>query len=120
KGLDAPIIPVHLDRIWGSIFSWEGGKYLYKWPKIIPYPITVSFGTALPSTADAFTVRNKVMELGADAFQYRLADKMTLPEAFWQEARKHPFKFCMADSSGHKLNYGMALISSVTFAFKLR
>jgi len=26
KDVDCPIIPVHLDRIWGSIFSFEGGK----------------------------------------------------------------------------------------------
>jgi len=27
-GLDVPIIPVHLDRLWGSIFSYEKGKFL--------------------------------------------------------------------------------------------
>ncbi len=119
KGVDAPIIPVNLDRIWGSVFSHEGGKYLRKWPKIIPYPVTISFGKALAPTASAFEIRSAVMELGADAFQYRLADKVTLPEAFWREARKHPAKFCIADSSGKKLNYGTTLISSVAIARKI-
>ena len=32
KGVDAPIIPVHLDNVWGSIFSFEGGRFLWKWP----------------------------------------------------------------------------------------
>jgi acyl-[acyl-carrier-protein]-phospholipid O-acyltransferase/long-chain-fatty-acid--[acyl-carrier-protein] ligase len=27
-GLDVPIIPVHLDQLWGSIFSYEKGKFL--------------------------------------------------------------------------------------------
>lgn len=120
KGMDCPIIPVHLDRIWGSIFSFEGGRYLYKWPKIIPYPVTVSFGKPLPATSTAFEVRCRVMELGADAFQYRLADKVTLPEAFWREARRHPGKFCIADSSGRRLNYGRTLISAVALARKFR
>jgi len=120
KGTNCPIIPVHLDRIWGSIFSWEGGKFLYKWPKIIPYPVTISFGNLLPSTANAFEIRSRVMELGADAFQYRLEDKLTLSENFWKETRKHPGKFCIADSSGRKLNYGLTLISSVAIARKLR
>src|SRR5215510_7369813 len=27
EGLDVPVIPVHLDRVWGSIFSFEGGRF---------------------------------------------------------------------------------------------
>ncbi len=120
KGVDCPVIPIHLDRIWGSIFSWEGGKFLYKWPKIIPYPVTVSFGKPLASTSSTFEIRSRVMELGADAFQYRLEDQLTLPESFWREARKNPCKFCVADSSGKKLNYGSTLISSAAIARKLK
>src|SRR5580658_7515180 len=29
-GMEIPIIPVHLDRVWGSIFSFERGKYFWK------------------------------------------------------------------------------------------
>ena len=120
KEVDRPIIPVHIDRIWGSIFSFERGKYYLKIPKIIPYPVTISFGQALPSTATAVQVRLAVMELASDAFQYRLADKMTLSEAFYREARKHPFRRCIADSSGRKLSYGMVLGSSVALANHLK
>ena len=45
-GTDVPIIPVHLDRLWGSIFSFDGGKFFWKWPTRIPYPVTVSFRRA--------------------------------------------------------------------------
>ena len=31
-GLDVPIIPVYLDRVWGSIFSFKGGRFFWKWP----------------------------------------------------------------------------------------
>lgn len=119
KGLECPVVPVNIDRIWGSIFSHEGDKYLKKWPKIIPYPVTVSFGKPMPATSSAFAVRSAVMELGADAFQYRLADKVTLPEAFWREARKHPSKFCIADSSGKKLNCALTLVSAVAISRKI-
>jgi acyl-[acyl-carrier-protein]-phospholipid O-acyltransferase/long-chain-fatty-acid--[acyl-carrier-protein] ligase len=120
KGMDCPVIPVHLDRMWGSIFSYEGGKYFYKWPKIIPYPVTVSFGPPMPAASTAFEIRSRVMELGAEAFQYRLEDRMTLPENFWREARRHPRKFCIADSSGRRLNYGLTIGSAVAIAHKLR
>ncbi len=120
KDAHCPIVPVNLDRIWGSIFSFEGGKYYYKTPKIIPYPITVSFGQPMPATSTAFEVRRQVMELGAAAFKYRLENRLTLSEAFWKEARRHPAKFCVADSGGRKLNYANTLISAVTVADQLK
>ncbi len=117
---DCPVIPVYLDRIWGSIFSYEGGRYFYKTPKIIPYPITVLIGDPLPSETTAFRVREKVRELGAEAFQYRFTERRTLPEAFWRESKKHPLRFCIADSSGKKLNYAATLLSAVSVANALR
>jgi len=59
KGTEAPIIPVHLDGVWGSIFSFERGRFLWKLPRRIPYPITVSFGPPMPATAMALAVRRQ-------------------------------------------------------------
>ena len=33
KGVEAPIIPIHLDRVWGSIFSYSRGHFFFKWPR---------------------------------------------------------------------------------------
>lgn len=120
KGVDAPILPIHLDRIWGSIFSWKGGRFFWKWPKILPYPVTVSFGQPMASSSTAYETRNRILEMGADAFQYRLADRMTLAENFYSQARCYPGRFCVADSGGRSLNYGATLISSVALADRLR
>jgi len=51
EGTDVPIIPVHLDRLWGSIFSFEKGRFLWKLPRRIPCRVTVNFGKPLPHTA---------------------------------------------------------------------
>lgn len=120
KGVDTPIIPVHLDRIWGSMFSWKGGRFFWKWPKILPYPVTISFGEPMSARSTAFAVRNKILELGAHAFKYRTADKQPLAEKFLWQARKNPLRFCVADSSGLKLNFGQAVISSVAVADQLK
>lgn len=29
-----PVLMVHLDGLWGSIFSFEGGRFFFKWPKV--------------------------------------------------------------------------------------
>ena len=71
KGIDVPIIPVNIDGIWGSIFSFSGGHFLWKWPRTIPYPVRITFGKPLPPTSTAPEVRQAVQELGVDAFQRR-------------------------------------------------
>ncbi|MEK7307158.1 MAG: MFS transporter, partial [Nitrospirota bacterium] len=35
NGLDIPVIPVHLDGLWGSIFSFKGRQFFWKWPERI-------------------------------------------------------------------------------------
>src|ERR1043165_6418679 len=36
KHAPAPIIPICIDHVWGSIFSHQGGKFFWKWPKALP------------------------------------------------------------------------------------
>ena len=42
---NAPVVPVWLDQLWGSFFSFQGGKFFRKWPAKIPYPVTIAFGS---------------------------------------------------------------------------
>jgi acyl-[acyl-carrier-protein]-phospholipid O-acyltransferase/long-chain-fatty-acid--[acyl-carrier-protein] ligase len=44
KGRNVPIVPVHLDRVWGSVFSFAEGRFFWKLPQKIPHPVGVSFG----------------------------------------------------------------------------
>ncbi len=68
----APVVPVFLDELWGSIFSFEKGRYFTKWPKRIPYHVTVAFGAPLaPNQATAALVREKLLELGEFCYQQR-------------------------------------------------
>ncbi|HEV2446782.1 MAG TPA: acyl-[ACP]--phospholipid O-acyltransferase, partial [Candidatus Sulfopaludibacter sp.] len=112
-GTDVPIIPVHLDRLWGSIFSFEGGKFFWKWPKRIPYRVTVSFGTPMPATATAHEVRSAIQELASDATSYRQRPGDTLGRRVIRNARRHWSRFAMADSSGRELTYGRMLAGAV-------
>ena len=68
KGLDAPIIPVNL---WGSIFSYEDGRFLWKMPRRILYPVTIGFGKPMPAHSTAMEVRQAVQELQTAAFPPR-------------------------------------------------
>lgn len=111
-GVDVPIVPVHLDQVWGSIFSFSEGKILFKWPRRIPYHVTVSFGKPMPSTSSAFEVRQAILALGAEAFTHRLQDAPPLPLAFSRQAKAKPWALCMGDSSGARLSSLQALTAS--------
>ncbi len=64
KDTDAPLVPVYLGGLWGSVFSYEGGKFFWKWPRRWRYPLTIRFGRPIQAPADADQVRGAVAELG--------------------------------------------------------
>ncbi len=112
-GLDVPIIPVHLDRLWGSIFSFKDGRFFWKWPERLPYPVTVSFGAPLPAGTTAQEAREAILELSSEAVDHRRAAGDLLPLRFLKTAKRRWLSFCMADSSGRELSYGNSLIASL-------
>ena len=120
KGRQVPVIPVHLDRVWGSIFSFEGGRFLTKWPERIPYPVTVSFGTPLPSETPAHELRDAVRRLGEAAWNLRKRDRHPLHREFIHAMRRHPFRFAMADQTRPHVSSLKALIGSIVLARALR
>jgi acyl-[acyl-carrier-protein]-phospholipid O-acyltransferase / long-chain-fatty-acid--[acyl-carrier-protein] ligase len=63
RGADAPVIPVHLGGLWGSVFSFKGGRFLWKRPRHLRHPVVVSFGPPLPATATAAEARQAVERL---------------------------------------------------------
>ncbi|MGH7817649.1 MAG: MFS transporter, partial [Candidatus Binatia bacterium] len=120
EGTNIPIVPVHLDQLWGSIFSFKDGRFFWKWPKKLPYPVTVSFGAPLAPSANVFQVRSAVLELESEAVEYRQSAKDLLHTKFVEVAKRRWRSFCMADTTGTELTYGKTLIASLLFARWLR
>jgi acyl-[acyl-carrier-protein]-phospholipid O-acyltransferase/long-chain-fatty-acid--[acyl-carrier-protein] ligase len=120
KGRQVPVIPVHLDRLWGSIFSFERGRFLTKWPERIPYPVSVSFGTPLPSDTPAHELRDAIRTLGEAAWRLRKSYRRPLHREFIHAMRRHPFRFAMADQTRPRVSSLQALIGSIVLARALR
>jgi acyl-[acyl-carrier-protein]-phospholipid O-acyltransferase/long-chain-fatty-acid--[acyl-carrier-protein] ligase len=119
-GLDVPIVPVYLDRVWGSVFSFKGGRFLSKWPARIPYPVTVSFGAPLPATTPAVEVRVALLAVGAQATAMRRGRREVLGRQFIQSAKRHWGAFCVADSGTAPLTYGRARVAALLLSRWLR
>ncbi|MGA2605216.1 MAG: acyl-[ACP]--phospholipid O-acyltransferase [Verrucomicrobiia bacterium] len=120
KDVDAPIVPVCLDHVWGSIFSFEKGRFLWKMPRYVPYPVTVSFGKPMLPTSTPFEVRQAVQQLNTEAWKNRRKLMMPIHRTFVRKARHHPRRFFMADGRVPKLRFGSALTRTIFLARRLR
>ncbi|QDT05261.1 Bifunctional protein Aas [Rubripirellula lacrimiformis] len=67
KGTEAPIVPMWMEGMWGSIFSFSGGKFFFKWPKQFRRTLTLYIGEPLPTKTPLEIARTRVQSLGARA-----------------------------------------------------
>ncbi len=119
---DAPVVPVWLDQLWGSIFSFKGGKFFFKWPRQFPYPVTVAFGMPMaPKQADIASVRSQMLELGEFCYQQRPMLRGHLGRACLRGLRKHQFDYAIIDGmDGSHLSRGSLLAAGITLSRYLR
>ncbi len=115
-----PIIPVYIDRIWGSIFSFRGGQFFGKWPSRFPYPVTVAFGAPLPSDTPVYRVRRAVQELGAETLDARKRRGRTLATEFLKCACKYARRTAVIDHTRSPLGYRRLLIGTLLLRRLLR
>ncbi len=120
KGVDAPIVPVNLDGVWGSIFSFERGRFLWKMPRSIPYPVTISFGKPMSATATPFEVREAVQQLQTEAYAHHKTRMRTLHRSLIRTAHRSPFRFAMGDKRRPRMKWGGVLLSAIFLARRLR
>ncbi|HET7871537.1 MAG TPA: AMP-binding protein [Terriglobales bacterium] len=120
KGVAAPIIPVNLHGVWGSIFSFERNRFVWKVPRRVPYPVTVSFGKPLPPHTSAADVRRAVQDLGTAAFEADKNPRRTLDRALVRSARRYPRRLAMADARTPGMNFGSMLMKTIYVARRLR
>ena len=119
---DVPVVPVWLDQLWGSIFSFQGGRFFSKWPQHVPYPVTVAFGEPLtPAQADIATVREKLLILGARCYGERPMLKKHLAETCLRGLKRHPGRVAVIDGLDHSsFTRGTLLAAAIVLARHLR
>ncbi|MFM1872709.1 MAG: hypothetical protein RL398_2131 [Planctomycetota bacterium] len=119
KGRAAPIVPAHLDRVYGSLLSVDAGKVRW-WPTRVPCPVTVSFGEPMPNSAVPADVRNRVEALGEVAASLRAAELLPLHRDVVRQARRRPWAPSLVDSSGRAVSRLGGLVGAVVLSRRLR
>jgi acyl-[acyl-carrier-protein]-phospholipid O-acyltransferase/long-chain-fatty-acid--[acyl-carrier-protein] ligase len=120
EGVDAPVVPVNLHGVWGSVFSFERNRFVWKVPRQVPYPVTVSFGKPMPPDTSAADVRRAVQDLGTAAFEADKRPRRTLDRALVRSARRYPWRFAMADARMPVMSFGSMLMKTIYVARRLR
>ncbi len=120
EGLEVPIIPVHIDNLWGSLFSFSEGRFFWKRPRQFRRRVTVSFGSPMAPDSKPFEVQQAVAEMASRAVEFRKTPGDTLPRRFLRSARRNWSRLAMADSTGRELKYGQALTASLLVSRWLR
>ncbi len=115
RGLDVPVVPVQIDREWGSFYGVRNGQFVFKWPRRIPFRVAINIGTPLPAHSGAFEIRQALMMRAAESAAHRDAVQRPLGAALLDSARRNWGRLAMADSSGRELTFGKTLIGALLF-----
>ncbi len=113
RGTSAAVVPVYLDELWGSIFSFRGGRFFSRWPTLRARPVSIWFGEKIEQPQSIHAVRQAVQDLGAEAVAGRKGRMMVLPRLMLRKCRKKLLRLKIADSAKMKLTGGMLLMRSL-------
>lgn len=121
EGLNVPVIPVNVGRIWGSIFSYFYGPIRLRMPKAIPYFASISIGTPLPKGISAFDVRQKITELAAEEAQLEIPHEHPVHYFLAKNAKLHPFQVIMRDAAdGKSFTFFKTYLAAILFSREIR
>ncbi|MCA9136663.1 MAG: AMP-binding protein [Planctomycetales bacterium] len=120
KGNDAPVVPVYLDGMWGSIFSFSGGKFFFKWPDKFRRRLTLYIGKPFPNETPIELVRSQVHQLNARAQVDHRNEFPILAGSVIRSWRHRGRKLQIADSMGTELGGREALTRALALRRVLR
>jgi acyl-[acyl-carrier-protein]-phospholipid O-acyltransferase/long-chain-fatty-acid--[acyl-carrier-protein] ligase len=115
-GTGCPVIPIHIDNLWGSIFSFRYGEPGLRWPRQLPLRVTVRIGRALPPEATAEEARQAVAQLGAETASANASSPdNTLARRLLGQARRRWTRPIACDTLGQSATYGSLLTAAAAF-----
>lgn len=116
-----PVIPVCITQLWGSIFSYRGGRVIWKFPERLPYPVSIMFGEAMPQTVKAPEARQRIQELSAETAIRDSDRSRPVHRHFVRVAARfrQMFRPCLIDTTAsppRTLSYAKALVGSIVIS----
>jgi len=106
KGINAPVIPIQMDGVIGTPFSFETGnsspiKRLSSFRK----RIHIAIGKPIETEINSYLVRQQMQELNAETFQKRILPHHTLNYFLLKRAKELKAHQVLIESTGDSLTY---------------
>jgi len=120
RGIGAPVVPTYLGGLWGSVFSFAGGKYFWKWPKGLRRELVVKFGQPLHEVVEPLVLRRKVELLGVETMLRDDLRSLIPARRMLRVCRKVGGRLKCADTLGATLSASMLLVRSLVLRQVLR
>ena len=120
KDTDAPIVPMYLEGLWGTIFSFSEGKFFWKRPKKWRHPLGVHYGPPLTGVEEVAPVRRAVEMVWQHADELRKPSTMILTRRFLRECRRSGGRSKAADTTGGELTGSSMLLRTIILERLLR
>lgn len=87
---DCQVVPVYMDGLWNSIFSFERGRFFSKRPHGLFCPLQVAYGPAMSANeANTESIREAVMAQSVEAFAKRRDFELPLEKAVIRSLKKN-------------------------------
>ena len=108
--VEAPIVPVHIDGMWGSVLSFSEGRFFRKWPRLVGggwrRPLTVWFGRPLPVGSSPRDARFALQELTTHGIRDRMLTTRNADREIAAWLRRHaadarPLQAALDEVRGH-------------------
>jgi acyl-[acyl-carrier-protein]-phospholipid O-acyltransferase/long-chain-fatty-acid--[acyl-carrier-protein] ligase len=114
-----PVMPVWLENVWGSVFSYYGGSFFWKMPRLVPLQVWIYFSAPIAATAAVpEVVRRRLYDLSETACQARPELRSHIGYEMLRSLRKRFFKPVITDAfmADRTLKGGELLAVGLTLA----
>ena len=117
---DVPVIPCYIGEMWGSIFSYFGGRVFTKFPNSIRRPVSLHIGKPIYNPKSSFEIQDALKRLSAESIDH-YAGKFEPPivKAI-NQCKRRRFKTKIADSSQQTETGGKLLTRAIVLRRLLR
>ena len=92
KGVEVPVLPIHIGMLWGSIFTNFYAKFKIRWPSEIPHPASIIIGKPIDINTSGYKIRLILSEMAAEIEATPNEQERPIHSQFAYLVRKHPFR----------------------------
>ena len=118
---EVPVVPVFIDSLWGSIFSYSNQKIIWKLPDRLPFRVLVNVGQPLDhATITPIKARQALLDLSEEAYQLRPELRSHVAKECVKSLGRHPWKKLLVDRTADRRELAAGMVLAVALCYSTR